>query len=289
MYNLQPGVKNIIVINVLLFVACIVFQNARHIDLNNYLALYSYNSPMFRPWQLVTHIFMHGSAGGVNFNFSQSLQHILGNMIGVFVFGNMLENIWGTKKFLIFYFMCGIGAALCHLGVMAYQQNILIHAIQTFNANATWATFNELLIKNKITLYNADGAEIFNALRANWADAPTDPNAASTAKSMLQIFLNGNGETFNGTLNVPTVGASGAVFGVLGGAAYLFPNTQIIGMMMPPIKLKYYVVLYAIYEFTTSVHHIAGDNVAHVAHLGGLAVGLLLIFIYNKTNRQSFY
>jgi membrane associated rhomboid family serine protease len=289
MFDLKPGVKNIIAINILVFIACIMFQNTRHIDLSEHLALYSYNSYLFKPWQFITHMFMHGSAGSVNFNFGQSLRHILGNMIGVLVFGSMLERIWGTKKFLIFYFLCGIGAAFCHLGVMAYQENVLIHAIQNFNGNPTWAMFNELLMKNKIALFNSDNQEVFKALLTNWADAPTDPTAANTAKSMLNVFLNGNDETFNGMLNIPTVGASGAVFGVLGGAAYLFPNTQIIGMMLPPIKLKYYVVLYAIYEFTTSVHHIAGDNVAHVAHLGGLGVGMLLIFLYNKTNRQSFY
>jgi membrane associated rhomboid family serine protease len=283
-----PGVKNLIIINVLFFITCLVFQNARHIDLSKYLAIYSYNSPHFKIWQFITHLFMHGSIGSPHVNISASFQHLFSNMLGLYFFGTMIENYIGTKKFLVFYILCGIGAALLHLGVMAYQQNILIHAIQIYNNNPTWAMFNELLSKNAIIHINPDGTDFFRTLLNAWSNSPSDISMSTTAHQALQDYMYGNSNGVQGLLNTQTVGASGAVFGVLGAAAIVYPNVEVAALFMPPLKLKYFVMLYAAYEFVTSKVHIAGDNVAHLAHLGGLAVGILLIYFYNKFQTKTF-
>jgi membrane associated rhomboid family serine protease len=283
-----PGVKNIIIINVLVFISCLVFQNARHIDLSQYLAVYSFNSSHFKIWQLITHQFMHGSIGSPHVDLGASFNHLFSNMLGLYFFGTMIEKYLGTRNFIIFYLLCGLGAALLHLGVMAYQQNILIHAIQNFNANPTWAAYNELLNKNTIVHINPNKTDFFKMLLNEWSNNPNDIGMRATAQQALHDYMSGNNNGVQGLLNTQTVGASGAVFGVLAAAALLFPNMMVAALFMPPMKLKYFVALYAAYEFVTSRVHIAGDNVAHLAHLGGLAVGLAIIYFYKKHQNKIF-
>lgn len=107
---LPPVIKNLIIINVLVFAATYVLKQANIIDLDYYLALFHWKSPLFKPWQIITHLFMHGN-----------LSHLFFNMFALWMFGNVIENTLGAKRFLIFYFICGLGAALCHMLVFSWE------------------------------------------------------------------------------------------------------------------------------------------------------------------------
>ena len=205
--NLPTGVKNILVVNAIMLLATYVLGQSRIVPS---LALFSFGSPFFKPWQLVTYMFLHGGFG-----------HFFFNMFTLLMFAPNLENIWGTKKFLLFYFVTGIGAGLFH--------NLVI----------------------------------FLRILANPA----------VATSLAVI---------------PTVGASGAIYGVLLGFAMLFPDAQMRFLFFPfvPVKAKWMVVGFAILELLTGVS--GGDGIAHFAHLGGMLFSWLLIRYWKKNNRMYY-
>ena len=211
MSNVPPAVKNIIIINVLVM----VMTSLREGFMFEHFALFYPTSPFFRWWQPVTHLFMHGG-----------FMHIFFNMYAVYIFGSVLERIWGTKKFLIYYFVTGLGAALVHTGVEWLQMQY-------------WMTAA------------AEGS-----------------TAALTSIHALKM--------------TPTVGASGAVFGLLMGYAMLYPDS-IMTLIFPPIsmKAKWFVLIYAAIELLTGITG-TGAGSAHFAHLGGLIFGFLLIYYWKK-------
>ena len=221
---LPTVIKNLLIINGLVFLAQITI--GKQINIENTFALHTWQSPLFKPWQFFTHMFMHGD-----------FSHILSNMFALWMFGSILENVWGPKRFLIFYIVCGLGAALCHMGVLYYQTE---QAINLFNA-ATYE--NQLMLREDIII----------------------------------------------RLREATLGASGAVFGCLAAFGYLFPNTFIYIYFMIPLKAKWFVMIYAGFELFQAVQNSAGDNVAHVAHLGGALVGIILVYFWNKTNKKKLY
>ncbi|HAO46828.1 MAG TPA: rhomboid family intramembrane serine protease [Ferruginibacter sp.] len=190
-----PVVLNLIIINVLVFVIQMVFDGPDQ-AITARLALFPYDSGFFKPYQLVTHMFTHGGIG-----------HIFFNMFALWMFGTMLERVWGPKRFFIFYFICGLAAALAHL-----------------------------LLENSAA-----------------------------------------------------VGASGAIMGLFAAFAYLFPNTELYLFLVPiPVKAKYAVAVMAAIDLFGGVSS-TGSNIAHFAHLGGLAMGFILVLIWNKSNKKTFY
>jgi len=190
-----PVVLNLIIINVIVFVAQMVFDST--FGLTNILALYSYNSGLFEPYQLVTHMFAHGG-----------FLHILFNMYALWLFGTVLEKVWGPKRFLIFYLVCGLAAGV------------------------------------------------------------------------TEMFMVSGGAA---------IGASGAIMGLLAAFAYTFPNTQFYILPFPfPIKAKYMAAIYAAIDLFGGFSG-SSDNIAHFAHLGGLVMGFILVIIWNKTNKKTFY
>lgn len=201
-------------------------------DLNNVLSLHyvfnrhGYSEGMgFQPYQIITHMFMHGG-----------LAHIFFNMFGLFTFGTLLERVWGHQRFLLFYLITGFGAVVLHMGV----QMMLI--------------------------YNATGTL-----------DPTIPQ------------LNGAGQLAIQTYVSQTVGASGAIFGLLTAFALLFPNTELMLLFIPfPVKAKYFVPIYLAIELYLGVSRYNGDNVAHFAHLGGALFAFILVKIWNR-DRDYLY
>ena len=197
-----PVVLNLIIINVLVWVAQLFFD--RTSGFTDKIALFPYESEFFKPYQLVTHMFAHASYdqfGNIVFS------HILFNMFGLWMFGTMLERVWGPKRFLIFYLACGLAAGVA------------------------------------------------------------------------QLFFT----------NDAAVGASGAIMGIFGAFAYLFPNTQLIIFPFPvPVKAKYAVAVMAAIDLFSGIVP-GGSNIAHFAHLGGLAMGFILVLTWNKTNKKTFY
>ena len=224
---LPPAIKNLIIINSLIFLAQTVLGPDTEAKIFNVFALHTWQSPLFKPWQFITYLFLHAN-----------FWHILFNMYALWMFGSVLENLWGPKRFLIFYFVCGLGAALCHMLVLYYEMQPIAEA---FN-NLPFAQQQQVL---------------------------ADPNFA---------------------LYEPTLGASGAIFGCLAAFGYLFPNSLMYIMFIPvPIKAKWIVIGYIAVELSLALENSAGDEVAHVAHLGGAIFGLALVYFWNKTNRKTLY
>lgn len=190
-----PVVLNLIIINALVFFIQMMFDGQDE-QITGRIALFPYDTPFFKPYQLVTHMFAHGG-----------FFHLFFNMFVLWMFGTMLEKVWGPKRFFIFYFACGLAAGVAHL--------------------------------------------------------------------LLQ--------------NAPAVGASGAIMGLFAAFAYLFPNTELIIFPIPvPVKAKYAVAIMAAFDLFGGVYS-AGSNIAHFAHLGGLGMGFILVLIWNKTNKKTFY
>lgn len=265
---LPPAIKNLLIINVLCFLAQQAFGGFNSpIPVNDLFALHAWQSPLFKPWQLVTYMFMHGDWG-----------HIFFNMLALWMFGAVLENVWGSKRFLIFYFVSGLGAALLHLLVLSYELLPLVNDYSAIlNAQARGSGVADAVIRftqnHNIFQHPSD---VINYLSVNPAGV-TD----KMMEGITSYYMN----SVNGT----TVGASGAVFGILAAFGYLFPNTYIYLYMLIPVKAKWFVLFYAAIELYSGIRNSAGDNLAHWAHLGGAIVGLAIVITWNKTNRKTLY
>lgn len=265
-------IKNLVIINVLIFLLEEVLRSRGLKEgLNELFALHHFQSPFFKPHQLITHMFMHHDWG-----------HLFFNMFALWMFGSVLENYWGPKRFLAFYILCGLGAALFHEGVLAYQFNSLINDAEAFRLNPTAANFVDFYnnhIRGEIFDYNG----VARSIADNWIADP----------SKSYIYLESALEQIQDQIMVmnysATVGASGAVFGCLAAFAYLFPNSYIYIYFLFPMKVKWFVLIYAAIELIAAFQNDAGDNVAHWAHLGGALVGFLIVIYWNKTQRRTFY
>lgn len=234
---LPPVIKNLLIINGLVFLFTLPNWEISH-WMYQYLSLYSFESPLFKPYQLITYQFMHGSIG-----------HIFFNMFALWMFGAVIENQIGSKRFLNFYLLSGIGAALFQMGLTYWQYK---------SATAGFTSEEIEYIKTQGTAAYLEGK--------NFADL-------ALAK-IVQI------------INTPMVGASGAVYGVLSAYAYFFPNQIIYFNLFIPIKAKYFVIIMMVIsvvaEFTGS-----GGNIAHFAHLGGGVIGFLLIYFSEKRRNKN--
>lgn len=271
--RLPMVVKNIIIINVIMVVLQYVL--GRHgVDLSDYLGLHYWKSPRFRWWQIFTHLFMHGSP----FDLGQTFMHIGLNMFALWMFGSILENLWGPQRFLIFYLVCGVGAALCHLGVLTYEFTSFERDLHQF---VQTPGLDQYLLFYKH--HHLEGVQAFDQIKAVWSNNTACADCSSVALSRLD-------EYYRVMLNEATVGASGAVFGVLFAFGYLFPNTQLMLLFPPvPIKAKWFVAIYAVIELYSGIQNSAGDNVAHFAHLGGMLFAFILLRIWGKNIRNNFY
>ncbi|MBR0177326.1 MAG: rhomboid family intramembrane serine protease [Bacteroidales bacterium] len=207
-------VKNLLIINILMYLATITLDRFG-IDMTSLFGLHFFKASGFRVYQFITYMFMHA-------NFT----HLFFNMFALWMFGNTLENLWGSKRFLLFYMVCGIGAGLC-------QE--LVQYVQYATSLADYANVNL-------------GGQIVS----------------------MDSYLN----------MMNTVGASGAVYGLLLAFGMMFPNSMIYFYFLIPIKAKWFVIGYAVIELLLGLRGVG--NVAHFAHLGGMLFGLLLILYWRK-------
>ena len=205
---MPPVVKNLLSLNVLFVLADVSLQ-PRGIDLTRWLGLHYITAQDFYPWQFITYMFMHG-------NFS----HLFFNMFALWMFGYALENYWGSKRFLVYYLITGVGAALIQTGVLALEIRGMTQGLPPFAA---------------------------------------------------QHYIN----------QIVTVGASGAIYGILLAFGMCFPNVPIFLYFFFPIKAKWFVIIYGVIELFAGIGGTA-DGVAHFAHLGGMIFGLLLILDWRK-------
>lgn len=270
-FNILPVViKNLLIINAIFWLANTVFEKQLGFSLNERFGLYFPLSSMFSPIQYVTHLFLHGN-----------FMHIFFNMFALWMFGTVLENYWGPKRFLIYYFATGIGAAFIHTFSTWYEIHQLSSTIEVYANSPNPMDFLTLMKKNAMYL-TQDSIDGVNRLINNWEMMPENRDYMAQSLTFAQSLVEGK-------MNIPTVGASGAVFGVLLAFGMLFPNNLIYIYFMIPVKAKYFVIIYGLFELYSGFANNPGDNVAHFAHLGGMLFGFLLIKFWNKKDRQHFY
>ncbi len=264
-------VKNLLIINGLCYLANVVMESRYNISLNEMCGLFYPGSVYFKPYQIVTHVFMHGS-----------FMHLFFNMFSLWMFGSVLENYWGPKRFFIYYFVTAFGAAALYLGVNAFEIHQLKSSITAYAINPNVNDF-VLFIQAHKDLVNADLYNKLNEFYNAWLSDPHNTTVATESVEALNSFVVSK-------MNIPVVGASGAVFGLLLAFGMLFPNTELIMIFFPiPIKAKYFVMIYGALELFQGVSNNPGDNVAHFAHLGGMLFGFFLIRYWNKKSRNTFY
>tara|TARA_B100001250_G_scaffold81365_1_gene67031 strand:- start:25619 stop:26356 length:738 start_codon:yes stop_codon:yes gene_type:complete len=239
-FNALPEVvRNLLIINGLLFLGTISLEGYG-INLTKIFALHQFQSIDFMPHQLITHFFMHA-------NFT----HLFFNMFALWMFGKILEDVWGAKRFLIYYMFTGLGAAILHLAISQYEILDLQSQLNAYDLN--------------ILLENGK-----NILEGN-------QNYSNKIMGKLNLLI-----------NTPTVGASGAVFGILLAFGMLFPNTLLYIYFAIPVKAKYFVILYGFIELYLGLSNNPADNVAHFAHLGGMLFGFLLLKYWEKNNNRFY-
>lgn len=274
---LPEVVKNLLIINGILYLATVVLES-RGIDLNDILGLHYFSSEKFRVYQLITYMFMHGS-----------FTHILFNMFAVWMFGAAMENYWGPKKFLTYYIITGLGAALAHYAIVYFEIQPVIAYYDSYISNPTIEGLQSLVSSDAFKSFSsADMIDHYNAFRREFISLQgVNPDEA------LRLSVDFMKQLRVDALNAPVVvGASGALFGLLLAYGMTFPNSIIYLYFAIPIKAKYFVILFGAIELFSGVANIQGDNVAHFAHLGGLVTGILLILYWKhkdkNRNRMNF-
>ena len=235
--DIPPVTKNLLVINIMLWLVEFIFPGFAERTLLPRLGLHYIGSDLFNPAQLFTYMFLHDPSG---------ITHIFFNMFSLWMFGRILERVWGGKRYLLFYLVCGVGAA--------------------FAQEAVWAmTWRHEYIQ---------GIAALNGLTYDHMQQIVDQATAAGDSG----FLAGMADMKS---RMMTVGASGAIFGLLLGFAFVFPNMPLYLFFIPvPIKARYMVIGYAVLEFFFGVQ--GGGTIAHFAHLGGTLFGLAMMLYWKK-------
>lgn len=261
MFRNTPTVtQNLIIVNILFFVATF-FMKQQGIDLGTILGAHYFNTPLFKPWQLITHAFMHAD-----------IFHIFMNMYVLFMFGSFLERLWGPQRFLKVYFLSAFGAIVLYNIAGYFQVEAIINLIKS-NGNGEQLT----MINNLLREFGRSDQFVQEANRYLNENGGISPYKFTALNDYIGMSI------------TPMVGASGAVFGLLAAFALLFPNTELQLLFPPiPIKAKYLIGGYFALEIYSSFHQTAGDHVAHLAHVGGAIVGGIIVIIW-KRNSTNFY
>jgi rhomboid-like protein len=239
--HIPPVVKNLLIINIIFYVATLMFGGPM---MTKVLGVHYFDSPDFRIWQVITYMFMHDYS---------SLFHILFNMFALYTFGSSVEYTMGSKRFLNFYLITGLGALALQLLVQSFE----VYSI-------TGSAIN-------------NGTFMVDSLKRTISFNP-DVISKDQASTLLGIYL------------TPMVGASGAIFGLLIAFGMLFPNAELFIMFIPvPVKAKYIIPVYVLLELFLGVKQFSGDSVAHFAHLGGALFGFILVKMWHLKRRDNFY
>jgi len=264
---LPPIVKNLLIINGLFFLATLALGNTFGIDLYRVLGLHFPGAQNFAPYQFITYMFMHGG-----------FTHLFFNMFALWMFGNVLENVWGPKRFVVYYLITGLGAALLHYAVLYWQ---MLPTLRAVNMVLESPDHESLKLFFESEYFKVTSLEIQNNFRLFLRDYNSLINDSPNEAMVRAInFLNQYRVDF---INAPVVvGASGAVFGILLAFGMLFPNSLIYLFFAIPIKAKYFVMIYGAMELYFGIANRPGSNVAHFAHLGGMLFGYLLIRYWRK-------
>ncbi len=247
MSRFSPTVAGLLIINILVFAARFVLEGGSA-PLVATWALWYPSHANFAPWQLVSHMFLHAN-----------LNHIFFNMLALYSFGSVLEREWGAVRFLIFYFLCGIGAGLIQTGV-------------------SWVEFANL--HARLVTAGLKPTAIHSLLATGHGELPRDPAVKAVLVSLYRIYAS------------PLLGASGAIYGLLVAFGFLHPNAKLSLMFVPvPIAAKFFIPCLLLLDLFSGVtgFSIFGASIAHFAHLGGAAIGFLLMLLWRsrRTDRPA--
>ena len=263
---LTPVVKNLLIINTLIFLAQMTFQHI--VPINDLFAQHHFLSKDFRPHQIITAMFMHGSFG-----------HLFGNMLGLYVFGTKLEMVWGAKRFVTYYLICGLGAGVI-IGLATLVETYpMIRDINIVLDHTSIENYNMLYTKYDLSEYLTNMPQLHELINSNSGSADASSLILDIATKLKEGITSGT-----------VIGASGALFGLIIGAGYLFPNDLVYYGFFIPLKMKWLAIGYAAIELFAALQNAPGDQVAHVAHLGGALVGFLILFFsYRRGNRRKLF
>ncbi|WP_341901442.1 rhomboid family intramembrane serine protease [Fluviicola taffensis] len=263
--NIQPVTKNILLLNIAMALLTAFFDSQGNgIDLGSILGAHYFGTPLFQPYQVVSHFFMHQSILAPNGGFL----HIFMNMYVLVIFGSFLERLWGPKRFFIFYVASALGAYLLYAGVGFFQ---IMEMKRIIGDEHIIAGINGIIKE-----YGRSDAAISELNQFLGSIQISSAQNMAIQSYVLKSFI-------------PMVGASGAIFGVMAAFAILFPNTQLMLIFPPiPIKAKWLIGGYFVFELYNSFQNNSGDNVAHLAHVGGAIVGAILVLIWRRTGK-NFY
>ena len=251
MFNqpIPPITKNLLIINGLFFLASMVF-GSRGIDLGSILGAFYPESVNFRGWQIITHMFMHAPF--------PNLAHILFNMFALWMFGSSEEVTLGPKKFLILYFVAGLGSFV----LFNFTNYLQIEQLKEVVA-ASGVNVPELIKSLQLT---GDGSYA----------VPHSTDMEST-KELMRYYV------------TPMVGASGAIYGLLVGFAVLYPNAKLALLFFPvPVAAKYFIPVMIALEFYLAIQNYAWNPIAHFAHIGGAIIGFLLVRAWKKNLHRGW-
>lgn len=246
--GITEGVKHLLIINVLMFIGTMTIGNGQLFT--DWFGLHFPKNPLFQPWQILTHMFMHSSV---------QFSHILFNMFALWMFGTAVEQVFGLRKFLIFYILAGLGAASIQIAVLYFQ----------FNSGL------EELVGNGYTQ-----AEIIRLLsEGKWMPG-------------WENILGNNTRDFLSAFAAPMVGASGAIMGVLVAYGMLFPESKLMLIFLPiPIKAKYFIpaiIGLDLFSAITGTSIFSPGNTAYAAHIGGALTGFILMWIWKKNEMDKY-
>jgi len=265
MLSITPTVRNLIILNILFFVADKYILRG---GLSYLFALRPILSSEFMPYQFVSYMFLHSLS---------DWGHIFGNMFGLFMFGPLLERMWGPKKFLFFYFFTGIGAGLLFSAIGYFEISQMRDAVEIYTQSPSPDALLNFFTQHAQSLKEAN-LGFLNDFEGN-------PDNTTYIKTSID-FVN---DLYQREINIPMVGASGAIFGILMAFGFLFPNTELFLLFVPfPIKAKYFVAMYGLFELYSGIKSAQSDNVAHFAHIGGMLFAYILLR-YWGTQKQNFY
>lgn len=247
--------KNLLIINVIIFVV-MALSPLMDAKMQTYAALHYFSSPGFRPWQLISYMFVHAN-----------FMHLLFNMMALYFFGPLIERTMGRDRFLLFYISCGVGAALLQEGVFAVMMS---RYTSLYGSEAvSWIverSWHMLQYNN----YDLTPQQVSQGIK--YGVLTLGPGGYDLVPGMYNVIQ---------IANQAVLGASGAIFGILGATALLFPNMRVYLYFAIPVKMKWLAIGYAVIELLQGFGNYAA-NVAHYAHLGGMAVGVLMILYWKK-------
>jgi membrane associated rhomboid family serine protease len=258
MRRITPIVEKLLFLNIATFCA----QSLLQLDLIDILGLRCVLSDYFRPYQFFTHLFVHASFG-----------HLFNNMFALATFGPILEQTLNSKKFVTFYLITGLGSAVLYAAIQYFEVGKLETLYHTYLAQPDPESFVAYLKHFPHNIYNS-----LYSFISTFFEHPDDTAYIAKSKAIIS-------QLYTLKADMPTVGASGSVFGILMAFAMLFPNAELFLFLIPfPIKAKYVIALYGVYEIYAGIKDNPADNVAHFAHLGGLLFAYLFVRWWKERN-----